>query len=51
MSELLGSYDAAVYFCAPAARAPLEDLQARYGHRLVVRELPEITTTRKERRT
>lgn len=44
VAELLGTHDAAVYFCAPAARSQLEDLQARHRRRLAVRPLPTLTT-------
>jgi hypothetical protein len=50
VAELLGAYDAAVYFCAPGARPQLEQLQTRFGPRLAVRELPALTTEREERR-
>lgn len=46
VSELLGAYDAVVYFCAPGARGQLEELSERYGRRLVVRPLPRSTQPR-----
>jgi hypothetical protein len=40
VADLLARFDAAVYFCAPAARGQLEELRERHGSRLVVRSLP-----------
>lgn len=40
VAELLGRYDAAVYFCAPGARRQLDELASEFGARLAVRPLP-----------
>ncbi len=40
VADLLGRYDAAVYFCAPGARRQLDELAGEFGARLAVRPLP-----------
>lgn len=40
VAELLGRYDAALYFCAAGARRQLDELAREFGARLAVRPLP-----------
>ncbi len=51
VAELLSTYDAVVYFCAPAARGQLEELSTRHGRRLVVRAVPAPTNNHRRSET